>query len=301
MGITVVGSVAYDTIETPFGRGERILGGSGTHFSVSASFFTAVDLVGVVGDDFSDQHLDFLKSRNICLDGLECVPGGKTFHWEGRYGYDLSNPETLKTELNVFESFAPKLPAASRAATHAFLANIDPVLQAEVLDQFSGLDFVACDTMNFWIEGKPKELREVVSRVDAVFMNEGEIRLFAKTPNLVKAANFVQSLGPKIVVVKRGEYGALLFCGDRVFSAPGLPLEDIKDPTGAGDSFAGGCMGYLAKVGGRPDWEDLKQAVIYGSVMASFNVEAFSCDRLRSLEAEEIHSRYRTFQELVQF
>lgn len=301
MSIMVVGSVALDTVETPFGRGERILGGSATHFSVAASFFTDVKLIGVVGSDFSDDHLAFLKSRNIQTEGLECVPGGKTFHWQGRYGYDLSNPETLKTELNVFETFEPKVPKSYRDARHVFLANIDPVLQNRLLDEIETPDFVACDTMNFWIESKPRELKEVVSRVNAFIINEGEARLLAKERNLLKAARLIQSWGPKTLVIKRGEYGALLFHGDTIFSAPGLPLEEIKDPTGAGDSFAGGFMGYLAKVKGKDDLEDLRQAVIYGSVMASFNVEEFSCDRMRTLATQDIAYRYEEFQNLVKF
>lgn len=301
MAIMVVGSVALDTVETPFGREERILGGSAVHFGVAASFFTELQLVAVIGNDFPEAHIDFLKTRGIDLEGLETIRGGKTFHWQGRYDYDLSNPQTLKTELNVFETFKPRIPAAYKKAKYVFLANIDPVLQKEVLGQIDSPRLVACDTMNFWIESKPRELKEMIRHVNVLMINEGEARLFAKERNLVKAARKIQSWGPKTLVVKQGEYGALLFHEEQIFSAPGLPLEEIKDPTGAGDSFAGGFMGYLSKMNGADESEDLKQAVIYGSVMASFNVEEFSCDRMRSLSQEDILYRYGEFRNLAKF
>lgn len=307
MQMLVVGSVALDTVETPFGKIEDGLGGSATHFATSASFFIQPQLVAVVGEDFPETHVDFLKSRGICTKGLQ-KKAGKTFRWKGRYEYDLNTAHTLDTQLNVFQNFFPELPTEYRKNEIVFLANIDPELQGKVIDQCENAKWIALDTMNFWIDGKREELRKTISRVNMVVINEAEARDLAGASNLVKAARTIQSWGPSTLVIKRGEYGALLFFEDKIFSAPGLPLEDIKDPTGAGDSFAGGLMGYLVKnlpsTGAAccaPTFELLKKACIYGSVMASFNVEEFSLDRLRNLKQEEIDTRYQEFVSLSHF
>lgn len=299
MGILVVGSVAYDSIETPFGKRDRILGGSGTYFSTSASFFTDVSLVAVVGEDFEQEHVDFLASRNIDLKGLSRVPGN-TFHWKGRYGYDLNEAQTLETHLNVFETFRPVIPTDYAESDYLFLANIDPELQMEVLSQVKSPRLVACDTMNFWISSKPEALKKVLAKVDIVIINEGEARQFAGEPNLVKAARSILALGVKTLVVKRGEYGVLMFSGSSVFSAPAYPLEEVFDPTGAGDTFAGGFMGYLANTGDTSE-EGVRQAIIFGSVMASFNVEDFSLNRMKSLSYREIEERYRSIKSMTDF
>lgn len=301
MQMLVVGSIALDTVETPFGKMEDGLGGSATHFATSASFFIQPQLVGVVGEDFPQEHLDFLKSRSICTKGLQ-QKSGKTFRWKGRYEYDLNTAHTLDTQLNVFQSFFPELPTEYRNNEIVFLANIDPELQEKVIDQCDQVKWLALDTMNFWIHGKQEALKKTISRVNMVVINETEARDLSQERNLLKAARKIQSWGPSTVVIKRGEYGALLFFEDKIFSAPGLPLEDIKDPTGAGDTFAGGLMGYLAKNWtGKAEFEVLKKACIYGSVMASYNVEEFSLDRLRKLSLAEIDSRYQEFIQLAQF
>lgn len=299
MGILVIGSVALDTVETPFGKIQDGLGGSATHFSASASYYTDVHLVAVVGEDFPSEHIAFLKSRGIDVEGLEKVPG-KTFRWAGKYDYDLSNAQTLSTDLNVFEKFSPQVPSGFANIPYVFLANIDPVLQGQVISQVKSPKLIACDTMNFWIQGKKDDLINTIRKVNLLTINEGEARLLSGQSNLLKAAKAIQSLGPKTLVIKRGEYGALLFHEGHVFSAPGLPLEDVKDPTGAGDSFAGGFMGYIAK-NDNQTLDTLKQAVIFGSVMASYNVEAFSCDRLRNLTQADIQTRYRQFKNLAHF
>lgn len=299
MGIVVVGTVAFDTVETPFGRGDNVLGGSATYFATSASFFTDVSLVAVVGEDFPDEHTRFLQSREIDLQGLQRIPG-KTFHWSGSYGYDLNEAKTLDTQLNVLLDFKPELPASYRDTDVLFLANIDPELQLEVLDQVKNPRLVACDSMNFWISSKPAALKEVMKRVDIVVINEGEARMLTGEANLVKAARQIIALGCKRLVVKRGEYGVLMFTADTVFAAPAYPLEEVFDPTGAGDTFAGGFMGYLANTGDLSE-DGLRQALVFGSVMASFNVEEFSLNRLKKLEYTEIESRYRQFKQLTSF
>ena len=299
MGIVVVGTVAFDTIETPFGRGENVLGGSATYFSTSASFFTDVSLVAVVGEDFPEEHVQFLRSREINTDGLQRIPG-KTFHWTGRYGYDLNEAQTLDTQLNVLMEFRPDLPDSYRDADYLFLANIDPDLQMEVLEQVRNPKLVACDTMNFWISSKPEALRKVLQKVDIVVINEGEARQLTGEVNLVKAARRIIAHGCKRLVVKRGEYGVLMFTADSVFAAPAYPLEEVFDPTGAGDTFAGGFMGYLANTGNITE-EGIRQAIIFGSVMASFNVEDFSLNRMKRLDMKEIESRYRSFKALTHF
>ncbi len=299
MSIVVVGTVAFDTVETPFGTGENVLGGSATYFSTSASFFTDVSLVAVVGEDFPDEHVRFLRSRDINTEGLQRIPG-KTFHWTGRYGYDLNEAQTLDTQLNVLTEFKPDLPAAYRSAEYLFLANIDPDLQMEVLEQMHKPKLVACDTMNFWISSKPESLRRVLQKVDIVVINEGEARQFTGEANLVKAARQIIALGCKRLVVKRGEYGVLMFTADSVFAAPAYPLEQVFDPTGAGDTFAGGFMGYLANTGDLSE-EGVRQAIVFGSVMASFNVEDFSLDRMKRLDYREIEVRYKSFKALTSF
>ena len=299
MDILVVGSVALDTVQTPFGQIQEALGGSATHFSVAASFFIAPHLVAVVGEDFPEEHLDFLRSKKVCLNGLQ-KKEGKTFRWKGKYSYDLNQAETLDTQLNVFQNFYPELPTEYRKKEIVFLANIDPELQSRVIDQCIDPKLIAMDTMNFWIHGKKDSLLKTLKRVDLLLINESEARDLAGEPNLVKAAKKIREWGPKTVAIKRGEYGALLFHQNQVFSAPALPLEDIKDPTGAGDSFAGGFLGYLAQ-SENFSFDSLKKASIYGSVLASFNVEEFSCDRLRRLTEKEIEDRYFEFCKLAHF
>ncbi len=299
MGIVVVGTVAFDTVETPFGKGENVLGGSATYFSTAASFFSEVSLVAVVGEDFPEEHVAFLRSREINLAGLQRIPG-RTFHWSGRYGYDLNEAQTLDTQLNVLLAFKPQLPPAYRETDVLFLANIDPELQLEVLDQVTAPRLVACDSMNFWISSKPAALREVIKRVDIVLINEGEARMLTGEPNLIKAARSIIAMGCKRLVVKRGEYGVLMFTADTVFAAPAYPLEEVFDPTGAGDTFAGGFMGYLANTGDLSE-EGIRQALVFGAVMASFNVEAFSLDRMKRLTYREIEARYRSFRQLTSF
>jgi sugar/nucleoside kinase (ribokinase family) len=299
MSILVVGSVALDSVETPFGVRERVLGGSATYFATSASFFTDVNLVAVVGEDFPEEHSQFLSSRNIDLTGLSRVPG-KTFHWKGCYGYDLNEAQTLETHLNVFESFRPVIPESYADAEYLILANIDPELQLEVLNQVKNPKVIACDTMNFWISSKPEALKKVISRVDFFIINEAEARQLSGESNLVRAAKSIQGMGVKNLIIKRGEYGVLMFNGHSVFAAPAYPLEEVFDPTGAGDTFAGGFMGYLANTGNLTE-EGVRQGVVVGSVMASFNVEAFSLDRLRTLSYQEIETRYRSFKQMTHF
>ncbi len=297
--LLVVGSVALDSVKTPFGEAEEVLGGSATYFSYAASFFSAVQLVAVVGDDFPQAHLDLLRSRDVDLTGLQ-VARGRTFRWAGEYGYDLNEAKTLDTQLNVFAGFRPNLPESHRQSAFLFLANIDPDLQREVLHQVDRPRLAAMDTMNFWINGKREDLERVLSEVDALIINDGEARQLTQEPNLVKAAEAVLALGPQLVVIKRGEYGAVLFAYGKFFFAPAFPLATVLDPTGAGDSFAGGFMGALAREG-EVNEASLRRAVVYGSVMASFAVEDFSLRRLTRLSVEEIEERYRVFQEMVTF
>jgi sugar/nucleoside kinase (ribokinase family) len=299
MSILVVGSVAYDTVETPFGRRERVLGGSASFFSVAAAFFAPVNLVGVVGSDFGEEQLAAFRGRPIDLAGLERADG-KTFHWQGRYAQDLNSRDTIATDLNVFEFFEPKIPEAYRRSELVFLGNIDPELQRGVLEQVERPRVVACDTMNYWIKGKPNELRETLAKVQVLLINDQEARELSGEWNLVKAAQAVRALGPATLVVKKGEHGVLLFTDDGCFSAPALPLATVVDPTGAGDTFAGGFVGYLAS---RKTVDDaaLRQAVVMGSTLASFCVEAFSLDRLLTLTRPEIDKRYAAFETLTRF
>ena len=297
--LLVVGSVALDTVKTPFGEVSEVLGGSATFFSTAASYFTSVDLIAVVGEDFPQQHLTFLKSRGIDLTGLERRPGA-TFRWKGEYTHQLNEARTLETKLNVFETFRPKIPESYRSPELLFLGNIDPELQFDVLQKLPRPPLVACDTMNFWINGKRDALWRVLEQVDILIVNDGEARALGEDSNLVKVAQKVLARGPKHLIIKRGEYGVLMFTGKQVFGAPAFPLEDVRDPTGAGDSFAGGFLGYLAATGNR-SVDAFKQAIIFGSVMASFAVESFSLDRLRILDYKEVQERFRDFKRLTHF
>ncbi len=297
--LLVVGSVALDTVKTPFGEVSEVLGGSATFFSTAASYFTSVDLIAVVGEDFPPQHLDFLKSRGIDVTGLERRPGA-TFRWKGEYTHQLNEARTLDTKLNVFETFRPQIPDAYRSPDLLFLGNIDPELQLDVLQKLSRPPLVACDTMNFWINGKRDALWRVLEQVDILIINDGEARALGEESNLVKVAKKVLARGPKHLIIKRGEYGVLMFNEKQVFGAPAFPLEDVRDPTGAGDTFAGGFLGYLTATGDR-SLEAFKQAIIFGSVMASFTVEAFSLDRLRILDYKEVQERFRAFKRLTHF
>jgi len=296
LSILVVGSIALDSVETPFGVAEEALGGAAVYFSYAASFFNRVRLVGVIGDDFPEEHIRLLEGRDIDLAGLE-RSDGSTFRWKGRYDFNLNEAHTLDTQLNVFESFAPKIPAAFADSDFVFLANIQPELQLQVAEQVSSPRVIACDTMNFWIEGAYDALRETLKKVDILVINDAETRELAREPNLVKAARQILEWGPQTLVVKRGEYGVLMFHGNSVFSAPAYPLEDVFDPTGAGDTFAGGFMGYLSTQ------EDIgeaaiRQAIVFGSTLASFNVEDFSLNRMKSLTMEEILARFNEFRQL---
>jgi sugar/nucleoside kinase (ribokinase family) len=295
--LLVVGSVALDTIRTPFGKADEVLGGSATFFSYSASFFTPVRLVAVVGADFPQAHLDLLARRGVDLGGLQ-VTDGVTFRWAGEYGYDLNEAKTLDTRLGVFADFHPALPDAFRRTPFLFLANIDPELQLDVLRKVERPRLVALDTMNFWIQGKRDALRRVLAEVDAFVVNDSEARMLTEEPNLVKAARQILGYGPRIVVVKRGEYGALMVVEGRFFFVPAFPLDAVFDPTGAGDTFAGGFMGSLARAD-RLDEAALRRAIVYGSVMASFTVEDFSLNRLLRLTDREIQDRYQTFREMM--
>jgi len=340
--VLIVGSVALDSVQTPSGKAERALGGAATYSSVAASFFAPVRIVGVVGEDFPAEHLAFLKSRGIDTEGLQIVRGGKTFHWAGTYEGDMNQANTLATELNVFSDFRPELPESYKSSEFVFLANIDPELQLKVLDQVTNAKLTAMDTMNFWIAGKPDKLREVMSRVDVVFINDAELRQLTGEANLVRAAAQVRALGPSYVIVKKGEHGAVMYCtppapphctppvpplckggkeasapfdeggkgvstsfgeggiGGLCFAAASYPLEEVIDPTGAGDTFAGGFMGYIASTG-ELTHDNLRRAVVYGSTLASFNVQDFSLNRLKRLTKAEIAERYEEFKRIVFF
>ena len=299
MSILVVGSVAFDSISTPFGSAERALGGSATYFSVSASFFSPVQLVAVVGEDFTEEEMKAFEGRPIDTSGLSRVEG-KTFFWSGEYGFDLNVAETKDTQLNVFAEFQPKLPEAFRSPDVLFLANIHPDLQLDVLRQAKRPRLVALDTMNYWITSAKPELERVLREVDMLVINEGEVRQLTGEPNILKASRMIHDMGPQTLVLKRGEYGVLLLTPDSIFTAPAYPLESVFDPTGAGDSFAGGFMGFLASCS-ELTAENYRRAIIFGSVMASFNVESFSLDRLRTLTRKEIDDRYRAFRRLTHF
>jgi sugar/nucleoside kinase (ribokinase family) len=300
MSLLVVGSVAYDALETPFGRRERILGGAATHFSLAASFYTNVRIVGVVGDDFAPEDEEVLTSRHIDTSDIERVQGGKTFFWRGRYDYDMNTAHTLETQLNVFEHFQPKLSETSKNTPFVFLANIQPDLQRQVRGQIADAKLVGLDTMNLWIDIARESLLQTVAGVDLLVINDAEARQLAGVPNVIKAAQKILSWGPRYLVIKRGEYGAALFTKETYFAIPAYPLESVFDPTGAGDTFAGGFMGYLA-AHGDTDEAAMRRAMIYGSVMASFNVEEFGTERVQRLTYQEINERFRTFKQMTHF
>ncbi len=301
MSLLVVGSIALDSIETPFDKVENALGGSATYISLAAAYFTnPVNLIGVVGDDFSQEHINMLENHGVNLDGLQIIKGGKTFKWGGKYHYDLNVRDTLFTELNVFENFNPVIPEKSRKSKFVMLGNIQPVLQLNVLNQLENPQFVVCDTMNLWINTTLNDLLKVLKRVDVLIINDSEARLLSKDHNLIRAVRIIRQMGPKYLIIKEGEHGALLFGEQSVFSAPAYPLENIFDPTGAGDTFAGGFIGYLHS-NRELEFENLKRAVIYGSTMASFTVEKFSTKGLENLTKLQIHSRFHEFRELSRF
>lgn len=298
--VLIVGSVALDSVQTPSGKVERALGGAAVYSSVAASFFSPGRIVGVVGEDFPREHLDFLASRRIDTTGLQIVPG-KTFHWAGSYEGDMNSAQTHATELNVFQNFRPELPESYKSSGFVFLANIDPELQLKVLDQVKGAKLTACDTMNFWISSKKAALLEVLKRVDIVFMNDAEVRQLTGIINLTRAAGALHEMGPKYVIVKKGEHGAVMYCNESIcFMAASYPLMEVTDPTGAGDSFAGGFMGYIAQTGEMSE-ENLRRAVVYGSTLASYNVQDFSLNRFKQLTLDDINRRYDEFKRIVFF
>lgn len=302
--ILAVGSVAFDSIRTPAGKAEKILGGSANYFSIAASFFTSLNLVGIVGRDFPKDHFEVLKKRGVNIDGLE-VADGETFHWVGEYDTNLNEAKTLSTCLNVFEHFNPKLPNHYLNSRYLFLANIDPDLQRSVYGQVKNPAFVAADSMNFWITGKRESLLKTLELVDLLTINEGEAYLLSKESNILDAAKTIRRMGPKALVIKRGEYGALLFSEHGIFSAPGLPLATVKDPTGAGDTFAGGMIGYLAQHdAGRDVFKDdtiLRRAIIFGCVLASFTVEDFGFTNLLRITPKQAEQRYQEFLAMTRF
>ena len=296
--VLIVGTVALDTIETPFGRAERVLGGSATYASFAASFFSKPALISVVGNDFPKEYLDLMKKRNIDVDGLKVI--GKTFHWDGFYEYDMNEARTRKTELNSLEHFKVEVPEKYKNIKYVFLANIDPEQQLETLRQMNKPGFVVLDTMNFWINNKKKSLIEVIKNVDVLLLNDGEARQLFNTINLVSAANQALNIGPKAVIIKKGEHGALLFTKNKHFNAPSYPLENIKDPTGCGDSFGGAFIGYLAKTKDLSE-RNFRRAIVYGSVVASHNAEDFGLNKLKHLTINDIEKRYKEFQDIREF
>jgi sugar/nucleoside kinase (ribokinase family) len=299
MSVLVVGSIALDTIKTPFGEAKEVLGGAAVYSSVAASLFTDVRLVGVVGSDFPEEHIELLRRRSIDLIGLQ-KKGGETFRWSGEYSYNLNEAQTLDTRLNVFEDFNPEIPQVYRDSELVFLANIDPGLQLQVLEQVKSPKVVACDTMNFWINGKREVLLELFKHVDIIILNDAETRQLANEPNLVKAANILRGFGPRYIIIKKGEHGVLMFTRFSAFSAPAYPLEYIFDPTGAGDTFAGGFMGYLDTCDGLEE-ANLRKAIVFGSVLASFTVEEFGLKRLSRVHIGEVRDRFKEFKKMSHF
>jgi sugar/nucleoside kinase (ribokinase family) len=299
MSLLAIGSIAFDSIHTPYGKVEEILGGSATFFAVTASWFTSVSVVAVVGEDFGEQHLQIFRERSVDTRGVERVPG-RTFRWKGEYKGDMDQAYTLDTQLNVFEQFVPKIPDAYLDSQFLFLGNIIPTLQLNVRRALPNLRATALDTMNFWINGMPEELAKVLATVEILLINEGEARMLSKQGNLKKAATIIQKLGPRVVVIKRGEHGATVFGPESIFTVPAFPLDDVFDPTGAGDTFAGGFMGHLARSGDLSD-ANLRRAAVYGSVMGSFAVEEFGVGRLLRLTPSEIESRYREIKRMTHF
>jgi sugar/nucleoside kinase (ribokinase family) len=300
MSLTVVGSIAFDAVKTPFGERERMLGGAATHFSLAASFFTEVRPVGPVGEDFGAEQFEVLEGRGVLTEDIERVPGGESFFWRGHYDFDLNVAHTDDTQLGVFGEFEPKLSEAAQAADTLFLANIQPDLQRQVRAQCSA-NFSGLDSMNLWIETARDSLLAAIAEVDCLVVNDAEIRQLTGESNLARAAAAVMALGPRAVVAKQGEYGAALFTADGFFALPGFPLEDVRDPTGAGDSFAGGFFGYLDGLDGEPGDADLRRAMGYGTVLASFNVEEFGTERVSRLSREEIEERFEALRRMTQF
>ncbi len=301
MSLLVVGSVALDSVETPFDKIEDALGGSATYVALAASYFSSpVELIGVVGSDFPKNYIEILEKHNINLDGLQIIEGEKTFRWGGKYHYDLNVRDTLFTELNAFQNFNPVIPENLRKSRYVCLGNIGPDLQIQVLDQISNPQFVVCDTMNLWINIMKQDLLKLIKRVNVFILNDSEARLLTEEPNLIKAAKIIREMGPEILIIKKGEHGALLFTDNTIFSAPAYPMEMIFDPTGAGDSFAGGFSGYLHKTRDLSP-ENIKRAVIYGSTMASFCVEKFSTKGIEDLSYLQIQDRFREFIKLSEF
>lgn len=305
--ILTVGSMAFDSVRTPAGKADHVLGGSVNYFSLAASLFTPIKIVAVVGEDFPQDHLGFLKERNIDVTGVQ-IAQGKTFHWVGEYDTNLNEAKTLATALNVFEHFDPKLPGTHTECPVVFLANIDPVLQMQVLNQVKGHEFVACDSMNFWITGKPDELKATLKHVDLLCINEKEAFLLSDEKSLEKAARKIQTLGPSNIIIKRGEYGSALFTPNSTFLAPAFLVDEVIDPTGAGDSFAGAVMGYLAEAGATrtmmksdpQGWDQLlRRSVVYGTVMASFTIQDFSIGRLKTLSREDLMHRREKFMRMM--
>jgi sugar/nucleoside kinase (ribokinase family) len=303
MSLVVVGSIAFDAVRTPFGERERMLGGSAVHFSLAASFFTDVRVVGPVGEDFGDDEHAVLRDRGVNTDDIERVEGGETFFWRGHYDYDFNTAHTDDTQLNVFGEFQPKLSDESKNADMLFLANIQPDLQREVREQCTGAQLAGLDSMNLWIETTRDSLVKTIGGVDIVFMNDAELRMLTEQPNLVRAAREVRAMGPSVVVAKQGEYGAALFTDDGFFALPAYPLEDVVDPTGAGDSFAGGFLGYLGSQegAGTSDTATLRRAMTYGTVLASFNVEQFGTERVRELTRDEVDARFDELRSMTSF
>lgn len=298
--ITVVGSIALDTVETPFGKKENILGGSCTYFSYAASFFTNVNLVGVVGNDFPQEHVDLLNSRNICTKGLT-KEEGETFRWGGSYIDNINEAETKSTDLNVFETFDPQLPEEYKQSDFVFLANIDPDLQLKVLNQIKNPELIICDTMNLWIDIKQESLKELLSKVDIFILNDGEAKMLSGESNIIKAAKKIAEMGPEYILIKKGEHGALIYSKSmtpQFFMIPSFPVEKVVDPTGAGDTFAGGFTGFLAAQD-NVSQETIKKSMIYGTTMASFNVEDFSLERMKKLNEEEINNRAADFEKII--
>ena len=299
MGVLVVGTVAFDSVETPHASAERILGGSAAYFAMTASFFAPVQLVGVIGEDFPQEYLDLLSGRGVDLEGLKREKGD-TFYWRGRYHEDLNVRDTLELHLNVLSGYVPHLPESYRDSQYVFLGNIDPTMQLKVLEQLTNSRLVACDTMDHWIQGSNAELQKVLRRVEILVINDSEARLLSGQHNIVKAARSILKMGPRVLLIKRGEYGVLQFTDSSVFATPAFPLEEVFDPTGAGDSFAGGFVGYLARTGDHSE-RGLRRAIAYGSVVASFAVEDFGLRRMIPLTLQEIEDRYRRFLALTDF
>lgn len=299
MSLLVVGSVAIDSIQTPFGKRDNLLGGSATYFSIAASIFAKVSIIAVVGEDFPKKYIKIFKERGIDIDGLS-VAMGKTFSWKGRYDYDLNKADTIYTHLNVFKDFRPQVPDRFKKAKFLFLANIDPEVQCNVLNQMDKAEFIACDSMNYWITHKKRKLEKVLEEVDIFLLNDAEARQFTGEANLLKAAQLILSFGPKAVIIKKGEHGVLYCSKDSFFLTPAYPLESVSDPTGAGDTFAGGMIGYLSKIK-KINESSIRKAIVYGSILASFAVEDFSVNRLLELSMAEIEARYRHFMQVTRF